>query len=262
MDDILELARSRNIRVIEDCAQAFLASYRGKHVGTFGDVNAFSLQQGKHITTGEGGIVTTNDDELAHRIYLFINKGWGYGDPKPDHDFIALNYRMNELTGAVANAQLDKLAPVVERRIERANRLTASLRGLAGISTPHIPDGSTHVYWKYTIRVDKDVIPGGPVAIAALLKEHNIFAVPRYIQKPAFRCAIFAERRTFGKSQWPFTLARPEALAYDDAHFPGTLAGLEQVLVLPWNEHFTNEHVDFISTSLRGAAERLAGGSK
>jgi perosamine synthetase len=86
----------------------------------FGAVGSFSLQQGKHITTGEGGIVTTNDPALARRIYLFINKAWGYGDAKPDHYFIAPNYRMSELLGAVAVAQLDKLDAVVESRVRTA----------------------------------------------------------------------------------------------------------------------------------------------
>jgi len=108
MDEIMELAAARNLPVIEDCAQAFLASYGGKAVGTIGRIGCFSLQQGKHITTGEGGIVTSDDDALARRMYLYINKAWGYGDAKPDHYFLALNYRMSELQGAVALAQLPK----------------------------------------------------------------------------------------------------------------------------------------------------------
>ena len=82
------------------------AGIDGKLVGTIGDIGCFSLQQGKHITTGEGGLVVSSDPELARRMFLFINKAWGYGDAKPDHYFLALNYRMSELQGAVAVAQL------------------------------------------------------------------------------------------------------------------------------------------------------------
>ena len=96
--------------MIEDCAQAFLARQGGKLVGTLGAIGCFSLQQGKHITTGEGGLCVTNDAELARRIRLFVNKAWGYGDPKPDHYFLALNYRMTELQGAVGLAQLEQAA--------------------------------------------------------------------------------------------------------------------------------------------------------
>ena len=81
----------------EDCAQAFGARVGGRHVGTFGTIGCFSTQQGKHMTTGEGGIVVTDDPALARRLYLLINKAWGYGDPQPDHYFLALNYRASEL---------------------------------------------------------------------------------------------------------------------------------------------------------------------
>ena len=90
MDDIMALSRLRGIPVIEDCAQAFLARVHGRLIGTIGKIACFSLQQGKHITTGEGGLVGTDDDALARRINLFINKGWGHGDPDPDHYFLSL----------------------------------------------------------------------------------------------------------------------------------------------------------------------------
>ena len=102
--------------LIEDCAQAFLARSDGRFVGTVGAIGCFSLQQGKHITTGEGGIVVTNDDALARRIRLFVNKAWPYGEEKPDHEFLALNSRMSELQGAVGTAQLDQLEAVVADR--------------------------------------------------------------------------------------------------------------------------------------------------
>src|SRR5207248_1350396 len=95
MDEILRLADSRGIPVIEDCAQAFLAKSQGRYAGTIGTISCFSLQQGKHITTGEGGLVATDDPKLARLLNLFINKAWGYGDANPDHYFLALNYRMS-----------------------------------------------------------------------------------------------------------------------------------------------------------------------
>lgn len=257
MQEIMALAEARGIPVIEDCAQAFLAQQNAQTVGTFGAVGAFSLQQGKHITTGEGGIVTTNDDALARRLFLLINKAWGYGDANPDHYFIALNYRISELQGAVALAQLDKLGESVRVRQEMAELLSEKLSGLQGLETPFIAAGNQHVFWKYCLRVDGNVIEGGAVGLAARLKEKGIFSAPRYIQKPAFRCQVFAEQRTFGHSRWPFTLARPEAVDYSAEKFPGTFAGLEAVLVLPWNERYTTEHVDYIADSIHQAVESL-----
>lgn len=258
MGPILELARKHNLPVIEDCAQAFEASWQGRSVGTLGDIGCFSLQQGKHITTGEGGITVTANPELARRCFLFVNKAWGYGDPQPDHYFLALNYRMNELSGAVALAQLDKLSGSASSRIGRAEELHAALRGTPGLSLPEARPGTVHTYWKYCLNVDGAVIRGGSVALARLLKERfAIFSAPRYIQKPAFQCEVFRNQRTFGNSRFPFTLARPEAVDYRPERFPGVFRGLEQVLVLPWNEQYTREHVEYIANGVRTAVGEL-----
>lgn len=257
MAGIVALAAKHNIPVIEDAAQAFLARCDGSYVGAIGAIGCFSLQQGKHMTTGEGGIVTANDPALARRMFLFINKAWGYGDPNPDHYFLALNYRISELQGAVALAQLDKLGEVVERRIRMADMLTQRIADLPGLTLPRPAPGSTHVYWKYCPMVDSRAIRGGAVALARELKERGIASAPRYIQKPAFDCEIIRDQRTFGNSRFPFTLARPEAVSYERSRFEGTYAGLESVLVLPWNERYAEEHVDYIAAALRESVEKL-----
>lgn len=254
MGPIMELARSRNIPVIEDCAQAFEATYRDQKVGTIGDIGCFSLQQGKHITTGEGGLTVTDNEEYARRIFLFINKAWGYGDANPDHYFLALNYRMNDVTGAVAIGQLGKLEGSVNQRVKMANLLTKALAGIPGIEAPAIHPEATHTYWKYCLTIDPNVIEGGAVGLAAKLRELGVFSAPRYIQKPAFACQVFAEQRTFGNSRFPFTEARPEATNYDTSLFPGTYEGLERILVLPWNEKYTEEHVAFLADAIRGCS--------
>lgn len=259
MGPITDLARKHGLPILEDCAQAYLARQGGKLVGVHGAIGCFSLQQGKHITTGEGGICVTNDPDLARRIRLFVNKAWGYGDPNPDHYFLALNYRLTELQGAVAVAQLGKLRSGVEHRRRMAERLTGQLQGLAGIETPrHAPDAE-HVYWRYCLWVDESEVPGGSPALGAAMKRQGIATAPRYIQKPAFQCQIFSEQRTFGTSRYPFTLARPEAIDYTPAHFPGVFQCLHDILVLPWNERFTEDHVDFIAASVRAQHARLRG---
>jgi len=257
MGPIMALARARNIPVIEDCAQAFLARHDGAQVGTIGALGCFSLQQGKHITTGEGGLVSTGDPALARRAFLFINKAWGYGDPQPDHYFLALNCRMSELQGAVAVAQLPKLEWIVRKRIELAAQMTAALAGLPGIETPWVDPKNVHTYWKYCLRVDGSVVPGGAVGLARLLAERGISSAPRYIQKPAFMCEVFQKQRTFGRSRFPFTLARPEALDYNHDRFLGAFEALDRILVLPWNERYTEEHVSYIATSIHQALAQL-----
>jgi perosamine synthetase len=259
MREIMDLADSYKLPVVEDCAQAYLATSGGRTVGTIGTIGCFSLQQGKHITSGEGGLVVTNDDRLARRVRLFVDKAWGYGDPTPDHYFLALNYRMSELQGAVALAQLRKLEASVNRRQDMAARLARALDGLPGIQTPWVHPDNRHVFWRYVLRVDPLMIPGGPAALAAALKDYDVTSAPRYIQKPAFRCGIFAEQRTFGSSRYPFTLARPDAIDYSEERFPGTAAALEAMLVLPWNERYEPQHVDYLAKAIADAVFTLAG---
>ncbi len=260
MTGILAVASKHGIPVIEDCAQAFDAEHAGRKVGTFGAVGCFSLQQGKHITSGEGGIVVSNDEALARRMKLFINKAWPYGEPNPDHTFLALNYRMSEVVGAVALAQSAKLAEGVRRRIRMAERMTNRLEGLPGIETPYVHPGDVHSYWKYCLRVNGAVIHGGSPALGNALKGWEVPSAPRYIQKPAFQCAVFRDQRTFGNSRWPFTLAAPEAVDYSPERFPGTFEALERVIVLPWNERYTEIHVDYVAASIREAVHQLTGG--
>jgi dTDP-4-amino-4,6-dideoxygalactose transaminase len=257
MRGILDVAAEHGLPVIEDCAQAFLAKDEGEYVGRRGAISAFSLQQGKHITTGEGGLVVTDDPQLARRSFLFINKAWGYGDQNPDHYFIALNYRMNELTGAVALAQLKKLPGVVERRISLARSLDERLRGLAGIGLPAAPAASVHTYWKYVLNVDERVVRGGAVGLGKKLAEAGVSCAPRYIQKPAFECAVIRDQQTFGNSRWPFTLAHPEATDYSRSRFPGTYQALNDVLVLPWNERYDETHVGYIADAIRRSHAEL-----
>jgi perosamine synthetase len=257
MKAIMELADSRGIPVIEDTAQSFLAECDGAYVGTIGKIGAFSFQQGKHMTTGEGGIVVTNDDAIARRMYLFINKAWGYGDPNPDHYFASLNYRMTELQAALAYEQLLKLDGCVEQRQKMATLLGERLQGIDGIESYAPVDGSTMTYWKYCLRVDDTKIEDGSVGLAKALKVYDVASAPRYVVKPAFKCMVFSEQNTFGDSHYPFNLARPEAVDYSDEKFPGTFKGLHDVLVLPINEKYNEEHIEFLAASIRDAVEQV-----
>jgi dTDP-4-amino-4,6-dideoxygalactose transaminase len=253
MDAIMALADAKGIPVIEDAAQAYGAVSQGRPIGSMGAIGCFSAQQGKHITSGEGGLVTTNDDAYNRRMRVFINKAWPYGEANPDHEFLAPNYRITELQSAVLLAQLPKLAGHVQVRIENADRLSKLLADVPGISTPVVAEGDICSYWRYAVRVDSDVLPGGPAELARRLKFYDIASAPRYINKPAFRCKVIADQVTFGTSHWPYDLARPEAIDYSAERFPGTFAGLDQVLVLGWNEKMTDEHVDFLARSITAA---------
>lgn len=261
MSPIMHVARQHNLPVIEDCSQAYLAEYKGQLVRTIGDIGCFSLQQGKHMTTGEGGIIISKNGKYSRRMKLFVDKAWGYGDAHPDHYFLALNYRMTELQGAVGLAQLEKVDNVVERRRENARLFTELIAGVPGVSLPGITPHSTHSYWKYPLRIDDQVIKGGVDGFAARLREKGIICSPRYIQKPAFMCQVIREMNTFGASHFPFNgdfrKARPPG-GYDPEDFPGTIDALSHLVVLPWNEFYTEKHINYISEAIKETARTLA----
>jgi dTDP-4-amino-4,6-dideoxygalactose transaminase len=251
MRPLMALATRNRLPVIEDCAQAYLARDAGRMAGAIGDIAVFSLQQGKHMTCGEGGLVATRNAALAHRARLFVNKGWDYGSPSADHGFLAPNYRMSELQGAVALAQLRKLPRMVESRQLRARELSALLAGIPGLALPAVRADAVHAYWRYAMRVDPAVHDGGAVQLGARLAERGISANARYIRKPAFECGLFREQKTFGQSRWPFTLARAEAIDHDPSRFPGAYAALADIVVLPWNERLSAADVEALAQEIR-----------
>ena len=168
---------------------------------------------------------------------------------------------MTELQGAVALAQLDKVERVVESRIKTAEMLTEMILDVPGVDTPKITPDSKHVYWKYPLRIDDGVIEGGVDSFAANLKDRGIFCGPRYIQKPAFECQIFTERNTFGNSKFPFEgecRKDDSPVVYDPEEYPGTFDALSHVVVLPWNEFYTEEHVTYIAKNIKEVAAELA----
>ncbi|MDQ1710994.1 MAG: perosamine synthetase [Frankiaceae bacterium] len=251
---IVEVAAAHGVPVIEDCAQALLSrGADGALVGTYGDIACYSLQQGKQASTGEGGLVLARDEETARRVRLYVNKAWEYGSPDPDHRSLALNYRFTELGSAVALAQLAKLPAGIAARIAAADALTAAIGDLPGITPPVVTPGATHSYWRYALLVDPAVHEGGSPTLGASLADLGVPAAARYIKKPAWRCGLFTEQKTFGTSRWPFTLARPEALDYAAERFPGTFEYLDRVLVLPWNERYTAEHAAILASAIGDA---------
>src|SRR5262249_38292196 len=161
-----------------------------------------------------------------------------------------------DLQGAVARAQLAKLEGVVARRQASARKLTALLGNISGVTVPLSLPRATHTYWKYAIVVDPEAIAGGADALGRALEKRGIACAPRYIRKPAFLCKVFTERKTYGKSRCPYSCRVRDGgdeIVYDSEAYPGTMVGLERVVVLPWNEFYLDEHVEFIAASVREA---------
>jgi dTDP-4-amino-4,6-dideoxygalactose transaminase len=149
MDHLRDIADTYDLTLVEDAAQAHGATYEGRRVGTLGDVACFSFYPTKNMTTGEGGMVVTDDADVAARVEQFINHGRdesGY-----DHVRVGHNFRMTDLEAAIGRAQLQRLPTFVQRRRENARRLTEAVTD-AGPVPPVEPDDRTHAYHQYTVR--------------------------------------------------------------------------------------------------------------
>lgn len=160
MDEIMAIARRHNLFVIEDNAQCFLGTYKGKLAGTLGDAASYSFQNSKHMTSGEGGMVTTNDGDIAAKVRRANSLGYSTVGAKtakitkkdiqdPDflrHVTLGWNYRLPELCAAVALAQLDNLDVLVQKRVEAAVILNGVVQGCQWLAPQHIPTDRTSAF--------------------------------------------------------------------------------------------------------------------
>ncbi len=152
MDKINEIAEKYGLAVIEDAAQAHGATCKGKPVGSMGDMACFSFYPTKNMTTSEGGIITTNDEDLADNAKMFRAHG---ASIRYHHSEIGYNFRMTDISAAIGLAQLDKIDEFNDKRIANAAYLNEGLKDVDGVITPYCAEGSKHVYHQYTIRVEK-----------------------------------------------------------------------------------------------------------
>ena len=260
MDPILEIAKKHNIKVIEDCCQAYLAEYKGRLVGTMGDIGCFSLQQSKHMAAGDGGITVTNDDHLARRARLFADKGWPREPGARDYLFLGINYRMNELTGAVAAAQVGKVEGVVARRRAIGEAITRGIADAPGVIPPTVREGCKHSWWQYALTIDESVLKCSPVEFGQALSKEGIPAGVGYIGKPIYMSPIFLETVTYGDSGCPFTCPHANPRTYRESDCPNTLEILRKIIIVPCNEFYTDKDVSDIIAGVQKVARHFAGG--
>jgi len=170
MDALMSIAKRHHLFVLEDDAQCFLGKCHGRINGSIADASSFSFQSSKHITSGEGGMVTTNDAELADRVrrfnslgYAAVKAGAGKGKITREtiqdpvylrHASLGWNYRMPELCAAVALAQTERLPELVQARIHAANAYAQALQGCKWLVPQHVPEGFVHSYWTYAVALN------------------------------------------------------------------------------------------------------------
>ena len=206
MDAIMEIANKYNLKIISDSAQSPGALYKGKFAGTMGHVGGYSLNYHKHIHTGEGGILVTNDDDIAERLQLIRNHAEAVVENKKVENIsnmIGHNFRLGELECAIGIEQLKKLKPLVESKQKLVQHLSTGLKGLTGLRLPVVKDDRTHVYYIYPLILDTDLIGcGRDIIVKALIAEgvevnskyQNIHLLP-----------IFQKKIAYGKQGFPWT---------------------------------------------------------
>ncbi len=188
MDPILKVARAQNLLVIEDCAEALGAEYKGQKAGTFGDVAAFSFFANKVITTGEGGMVVTHDAELAQRIAVLRDHGMSK-DRRYWHEFAGFNYRMTNMQAAVGVGQLERIGKFLSHRDAVVARYDERLSKVPGIVLPPRANWCRNIFWLYSILVDPELACLGRDQLASRLVDYGIetrpFFHPLHLQ-PAY----------------------------------------------------------------------------
>ncbi len=150
MGAILDICEDHELKLVEDACQAHGAEYKGKKVGSFGDSGVFSFYPTKNMTTGEGGIITTNDKKIAEKARLIREHG---SSAKYSHQILGYNYRMTDISAAIGIEQLKKLDAMNEKRIENAKLLTNGIEKIRGLGPPCVSPNVKHVFNQYTIRV-------------------------------------------------------------------------------------------------------------
>ena len=176
MDALREIAEDYGIHLVEDAAQAHGAEYKGQKVGGLGDIGCFSLYATKNMTTGEGGIITTNNRELARKVRLLINHG---DTGKYNHVILGYNYRMSEASAAVGSVQLKKLDRSNEIRRKNASVLTRGIEKVSGLTPPYVKDYMKHVFYQYVIRVEESY-PVDRDKLAEHLRERGVGVAVHY----------------------------------------------------------------------------------
>lgn len=159
-DRINAIAKKHNLVVIEDAAQAPGSKYRDKFAGTLGDIGVFSLNYHKHVHTGEGGMVVTNDDELADRVRLIRNHAESVVEAKGVSNLINMigfNYRMNEIEAALAREQLKKLNKLYVQRLENVTYLSEKLKGIPCLKVAKVRESCENAFYVHAVQFDRDI---------------------------------------------------------------------------------------------------------
>lgn len=267
MDAILAIARPKGIKVIEDAAQAPGVKYKGRYVGAIGDIGGFSFNYHKHIHTGEGGLIVTNDSNLALKCQMIRNHGENAIDTYGVEDLsncIGSNYRLTELQAAIASEQLTKLDSLLSHRQSLAAYLSDRLKGYDGLCTPKVEKNSTHSYYMFPIKYSEEKM-GLPRslflrAVSAELpkpKEWETTPLAEGYVKPLYLSPVYQRQIALGSKGFPFNTNPGVKYDYSEGICPVTerLYKREMLLTPLVREPLTKRDIKDLADAIEKVAE-------
>ena len=232
MDKINAIAKKYNLFVIEDAAEAIGTQYKGKNAGSLSDIACFSFYANKVITSGEGGILVTNNDDFAERARRL--KDQAFGTPRFIHEEIGFNFRMNNLTAAYAYASFEEVEEYVQKRRRNAALYTQGLSGIDGIILPPEKDYARNSYWMFGILIDQEIFGFSKDEVRKSLKENH---------------GIDTRDFFYPLHKQPAVLKR--GYVDPDASMPVSERLWSQGLYLPSSTNLTEEQIDYIVDAIR-----------
>jgi len=261
IDALMDIAQRHNLKVITDTAQAPGAFYNKQYAGTLSHVGGFSLNYHKHIHTGEGGIVVTNDDEIASKVQLIRNHAEAVVEAKGVQDIsnmLGYNFRLGEIECAIGIEQLKKLSYLVERRQAIAQILNKGLSNLNYLQTPSVRKNSTHAYYGYPIVLDIDNIGVRRERICDALRAEGVTIGEGYVN--VHQLPMYQQKIAYGSEGFPWNF---EICKRDVSYHKGICPVAEELhektfIVLPMCLYdLSNEDVNLIVSAFLKVWENL-----
>lgn len=256
MDTFLDLGREFNLRIVEDCAQAYGTTCQGRRAGTMGVISAFSLNHFKHITCGSGGMVITDDDRLRYVASLFLDKCFQREEKIRNPFFLAPNYQMTELQGAVALAQLECLDEITASRNRLGTRLNRLLHVIPGVMTQAVPAGCHHSYFLYLFKLDLPRLGCTARDFSAALAAEGVPNEAHQITggRPVYMFDLFQRRCAFPGTTYPFGTRE-----YQVGDCPVAEDAFTRWITMNIYEHQTERDIEEIAFGISKVARHFAG---
>jgi len=255
IDALRAIGRERAIPIVEDCAQAYGVEYKGGLTGTFTEISSFSLNHFKHISCGSGGgMILTDDDRLRYIASLFVDKCYQREEKIRNPFFLAPNYQMTELQGAVALAQLERIQDIVNRRTRLGSRLSALVAGIPGVTPQTVPAGSKHTYFLFLFRLDLERLGCTSLGFSQALAAEGIPNDAYMITggRPVYLYDVFQKRAAFPGSEYPFSLT---GRVYQQGDCPVAEDAFDRWITMNLSEHWSGRDIDEVAAGIGKVAE-------